>query len=219
MNELTPIGMRHIPELFRRYGRPKRFAAGEQIFMKDSPAEEIYFLEKGKVRAYLLYPDGTERTLCYVEKGNLVGEEVVAQTPVRIVCADASTDILMYGMDAQMLFQICLDGAESLPELMALFMKKIELLSSWIFYGQFVRNDAKLACFLYSNTADRGEVQYTQEQMAAVTGMSRVSVSNCLRMFSEKGLIQQTYKRVLVLDRAGLRTLFDGRVFYNGTDE
>ena len=70
-------GMRYLPEMFRRCGSLRRFAAGDQIFQKDAPAGEIYYLERGKVRAYLLYPDGTERTLCFVERGNLVGEEAV----------------------------------------------------------------------------------------------------------------------------------------------
>ena len=214
MKQIAMAGTGYIPAFFRRFGRPKRLSAGEQIFMKDTEAEEIYFLDQGKVRAYLLYPDGTERTLCFVERGNLVGEEAVARPPVRIVCADAATDVLFYAMDGQTLIRNCLDVPEGLPELLALFMKKIELLSSWIFYAQFTRNEEKLACFLYSNTGRSAEVHYTQEQIAAVTGMSRVSVSNCLRAFSESGLIQQQYKKVIVLDRPGLRELFAGQVFY-----
>lgn len=214
VKERAPFGIQHIPALFRQHGRLRRFSAGQQIFLKDSPAEEIYYLERGKVRAYLLYPDGMERTLCFVERGNLVGEEAVARPPVRIVCADAVTDLMMYGMDVNMLLRECVIDPNSLPELMALFMKKIELLSSWIFYAQFTQNSAKLACFLYSNTERCMEVLYTQEQIAAVTGMSRVSVSNCLREFAKKGLITQAYKRIRVLNRHGLRQLFGDRAFY-----
>lgn len=214
MKERTPAGMQYIPAMFRQHGSPRRFSAGEQIFLKDTPAKEIYYLERGKVRAYLLYPDGTERTLCFVERGNLVGEEAVGCPPVRIVCADAATDLLMYVMSAEALLACCAAEAGSLPELMALFMKKIELLSSWIFYAQFTRNEAKLACFLYSNTKDRPEVQYTQEQIGSVTGMSRVSVSNCLRDFQRSGLVQVSYKRIRVLNRNGLRGLFGEQDFY-----
>lgn len=214
MNETPPAGMKHLPALFRQYGRPRRFPAGAQIIQKDAPAEEIFYLERGKVRAYLLYPDGSERTLCFVERGNLVGEEAVARPPVRIVCADAATELLMYSMSADQLIGGCMERGERLPELLALFMKKIQLLSSWIFYAQFTRNEAKLACFLYSNTQACPEVYYTQEQMAAVTGMSRVSVSNCLRQLARQGLVRQSYRQVRVLDRPGLRKLFGQQEFY-----
>lgn len=206
--------MRRIPALFHEHGRLRRVCAGEQLFLKDEAAENIYFLERGKVRAYLLYPDGTERTLCFVERGNLVGEEVVARPPVRIVCADASTDLTLYAIDAATLLGGCGQDPEGLAELMALFMKKIQILSSWIFYAQFTCNSAKLACFLYSNTGERSQVRYTQEQMAAVTGMSRVSVSKCLRDFAAQGLVAPGYRHLRVLDRPGLRRLFGEREFY-----
>ena len=186
--------MRYIPDLFRQYGLPRRFCAGQQIFLKDSPAQELYFLERGKVRAYLLYPDGIERTLCFVEKGNLVGEEAVGRPAVRIVCADAAADSLMYSMDLDTLLRACAAERENWAELLALFMKKIELLSSWIFYAQFIQNSAKLACFLFSNTGNAHTVvRYTQEQIAAVTGMSRVSVSNLIRKFEEERSWQTEY--------------------------
>lgn len=204
--------MHHIPALFLQNGTPRSFSAGQQIFLKDAPAGEIYYLKEGRVRAYLLYPDGSERTLCFVEHGNLVGEEAVAQPPLRIVCVDAVTDLLMYSMDAGSLLAACAADPDSLPELMALFMKKIELLSSWIFYAQFTQNSAKLACMLYSS-AD-GQIHYTQEQIAAVTGMSRVSVSNCLKKFEVEGLIHRSYKHIRVLDRPGLRKLFGEKEFY-----
>lgn len=214
MEAKTPAGMQYLPRMFRDHGRVRRFTAGSQIFQKDDPAGEIYYLERGKVRAYLLYPDGTERTLCFVERGNLVGEEAVSQPSARIVCADAATDLVMYAMEGKALLTCCAQETGSLPELTTLFMKKIHLLSSWIFYAQFTRNEAKLACFLYSNTQDRQEVRYTQEQIGSVTGMSRVSVSNCLRDLQQRDFVRVAYKRIWVLDRAGLRALFGEQDFY-----
>ena len=215
MGEREVSAMHYIPALFRQYGSLRRFCAGQQIFLKDSPAQELYFLERGKVRAYLLYPDGMERTLCFVERGNLIGEEAVGRPAVRIVCADAATDLVMYSMDLDTLLRACAAERENWAELLALFMKKIELLSSWIFYAQFIQNSAKLACFLFSNTEEtRTAVHYTQEQIAAVTGMSRVSVSNLIRKFSEEGLVSQGYRSIRVLDRERLRALFGKQEFY-----
>lgn len=150
-----------------------------------------------------------------MEKGNLVGEEAVGRPAVRIVCADAAADSLMYSMDLDTLLRACAAERENWAELLALFMKKIELLSSWIFYAQFIQNSAKLACFLFSNTGNAHTVvRYTQEQIAAVTGMSRVSVSNLIRKFEEEGLVCQGYRSIRVLDRERLRALFGKREFY-----
>lgn len=205
--------VRQIPELFRKYGTVRRYSAGQQIFLKGMIAEEIYFLEQGKVRAYLLYPDGTERTLCFIERGNLVGEEAVGTPPRRIVCADAAADLLMYGMHAQTLLQAAGQVPACIPELLPLFMKKIEVLSNWIFYAQFTQNNAKLACFLYSNTDGSGKVHYTQEQIAAVTGMSRPSVSQGLKLLEGRGLLKRGYRVIRVEKRSELLEYFDHRDF------
>lgn len=210
---MESIMTRQIPQLFREYGTVRRYFAGQQLFLKGMDAEEIYFLERGKVRAYILYPDGTERTLCFVERGNLVGEEAVGIPPIRIVCADAAEDLLMYGMHAQTLLQIAGQVPACLPELLPLFMKKIEVLSNWIFYAQFTQNNAKLACFLYSNADGGGRVRYTQEQIAAVTGMSRPSVSKGLKLLESRGLLRRGYRVIQVERRGELLEYFDHRNF------
>ena len=158
--------MREIRSLFLSNGRCCRFSAGEQIWVKDSEARVLYYLERGKVRAYYIYPDGTDRTLCFVGRGNLVGEEVMAHPPLRIDYVDAVTDVLLYSLDHDTLMALLLQSPAALDGLMALFVKKIELLCSWIFYAQFRQNSEKLACFLYYSTKDGPRVDYTQQQIA-----------------------------------------------------
>ena len=97
---------------------------------------------------------------------------------------------------------------------MEFFMKKISLLSSRIFYAQFMKNEEKLACLLYSETADASCVSYTHEQIAAVTGMSRVSATKIMNGFSEQGLITQEYRKIRVTDRPGLLAIFRAKEFY-----
>ncbi|MBQ9330588.1 MAG: Crp/Fnr family transcriptional regulator [Oscillibacter sp.] len=205
--------IREIRSLFLSNGRCCRFSAGEQIWVKDSEAGVLYYLERGKVRAYYIYPDGTDRTLCFVGRGNLVGEEVMAHPPLRIDYVDAVTDVLLYSLDHDTLMALLLQSPAALDGLMALFMKKIELLCSWIFYAQFRQNSEKLACFLYYSTKDGPRVDYTQQQIADVTGMTRVSVSNGLRQLAEQGVIALAYKKIRVLDRQALRERFGGLEF------
>ena len=213
MAEIPTTRNTQLAELFRRFGTRRRIPAGRILFMKGDPASEIYYLEKGRVRAYLLYPDGEERTLCYVEQGNLAGEEVVASPPRRIVCADAVSDLTVIAMSGAVLQQHCFEDHDLFRELMALFMQKIELLSNWIFYGQFSHNDARLACFLYDQS-DRGMgISFTQEQIAVVTGMSRVSVSKLLHRFEADGLIETGYGSVRVIRRDDLKDYFYGQEF------
>ena len=208
---------KRVPHLFRdafrRYGSVKRFAAKEQIFWKDDPADKTYYLARGRVRAFLLYPDGVERTLCYVDRDSLVGEEALAQPAKRIVCADAATELEMYAMDGAQLRQLCADQPQLQQELMTFYVQKISLLCQWIFYAQFSHSSAKLACLLYTGTEKGTDVHYTQEQIAQVTGMSRMSVSSALKKLSEAGLTEAHYGHIRVLQREKLKDYFDSRIY------
>lgn len=205
--------MKEIRSLFLTHGRLCRFSAGEQIWIKDSEAKVLYYLERGKVRAYYIYPDGSDRTLCFVGRGNLVGEEVMGRPPLRIDYVDATTDVIMYSLDHDTLMQEIIKRPAALDGLLALFMRKIELLCSWIFYAQFRQNSEKLASFLYYSTKSHLGVAYTQQQIADVTGMTRVSVSNGLRKLADQGVIELAYKKIKVLDRKALWEMFGGLEF------
>ena len=98
-------------------------------------------------------------------------------------------------------------------ELIALYMQKIELLTNWIFYGQFSNNRARIACFLYDHSEEGRRVDYTQEEIAAVTGMSRVSVSKCLRLFTDEGFIEKKYGYLRVISRDSLKEYFYDQEF------
>ena len=203
----------NLQSAFKKYGQTHNYKAGKQLFMKNDHAREIYFLEKGRVRAYLLYPDGSERTLCYVEHGNLVGEEVVAMPARRIVCADAATDITLTSLSIDSLIMAGRQDESVLHELLSLYMQKIELLSNWIFYGQFSHNEARIACFLYDNSEGGKDISYTQDEIAAVTGMSRVSVSQCLKRFEETGILKKGYGSLKVTKRPALKDYFYNQEF------
>lgn len=213
--EKTRVELQHIPEIFKNKGMKKNFQAGEIIFMKNEPAHSIYYIVEGQVRAFLVYPDGKERTLIYAVKNNVMGEEVFASPPVRIVCTNAITDVKTYRMDSASLLQACMSDPASMQELLSLLMSKITVLHSWIFYTQFVRNEEKIACLLYTLTQqDRDKVNLTHEQIASVTGMSRVTATRVMNGLSEKGFIGQEYKHIRVTDREALKHVFENKEFY-----
>lgn len=206
---------KNIVEIFKNKGTPKNFHAGDIIFLKNEPAHSIYYIMEGQARAFLVYPDGKERTLIYASKHNTMGEEVFAIPPKRLVCANAITELKTYRLNASTLIHACVENPESLQELLALFMKKITLLHSWIFYAQFVKNEEKIACLLYSVASqDNTKVNLTHEQIASVTGMSRVTATRVMNNLSKKGFIIQEYRHIRILNRNGLKNIFENKEFY-----
>lgn len=204
--------MKTLAEIFRSYGTTRNYVKGQQIFAKTQFADEIYYIVSGRIRAYLLYPDGSEHTLCYIGPGNLAGEEVMSQSRMRIVCTDAADDLTVLVLGKDTLVEH-VTSAGCLEELLSLFMKKIEVLSEWIFYGQFNKAEEKVAYFLYSNSQMSEQIQYTQDQIAAVTGLTRASVSSCLKKFAGNNVLRIAYGRIHILNRDGLIEYFGDHAF------
>jgi len=199
-----------IPQIFKNYGTLKRFSSGEIVFVKDEPADFIYYVVKGQARAFFIYPNGEEHNLIYVHENTTCGEEVFAMPPTRIVCCSAITNLITYQITPKMLLQMCLSEKTGINELLSVLMKKITLLHNWIFYAQFIKNEEKLACLLYSYTkVDKDRVILTHEQIAEVTGMSRITTTRILNSFVKKGLISQKYKLILVHNRNELQKIFE----------
>lgn len=72
-----------------------------------------------------------------------------------------------------------------------------------------MEDDKRVAYFLHSCYASTGPViSYTHEQIAAITGMSRVSVTRILKRFREAGILSQEYRRIRILDAQRLSEVF-----------
>ena len=54
----------------------------------------------------------------------------------------------------------------------------------------------------------------THEQIASVTGMSRVTATRVMNSLAEKGFIGQEYKHIRVTDREALKHVFENKEFY-----
>ena len=52
------------------------------------------------------------------------------------------------------------------------------------------------------------------EQIAAITGMSRVSVTRILKQFREAGILRQAYRRIEILDPQRLSEVFDSLGYF-----
>ena len=94
-------------------------------------------------------------------------------------------------------------------DLMAHFVRRITMLSDYICCSHFLEDDKRVAYFLHTCCASSGpSIPYTHEQIAAITGMSRVSVTRILKQFREAGIFRQSYRRIEILAPQRLSEVF-----------
>lgn len=197
-------------DIFKRHGLKKILPAGKLVAERGLPADRVAFIAGGRVRAFCLNSAGDEITLFYIDSGNMICTEALISHPSIITSLDAFTEVELYTMEADQFLNAWFETGHSVKALLAHFVRRILLLSDYLCCAHFTKNKERLAYFLHSARMDAaGSVAYTHKQIAAITGMSTVSVYRILKKLEEDEVIACKYRRIEVIDAGRLKNLFN----------
>ena len=154
-------------------------------------------------------------SLFYLGPGELFGSNALIDHPKVMVSVAAISPAEAYLLSADRFWTHWQESGFPPQDLMAHFIRRITLLSDYICCSHFLEDDKRVAYFLHTCCASSGpSIPYTHEQIAAITGMSRVSVTRILKQFREAGILRQAYRRIEILDQQRLMEVFDGLGYF-----
>ena len=209
-----------IPEelyhCFEAAGYRQHYEANEDIYMQGEDAGRIYFIRKGRVRAYYVTSQGRELTYEIIEKGRIFGESSFLSQCARPVCVAAVTQVELMACDLNQLYVYM----EQYPRLMQIMLQLLSNTCNHLttqlrritLYDRYQR----IASLLLSETAspdyDRGvtssSIPYTQEDLALILNLNRVTVNRVLSEWKKKGIVKASYGQITILKRTSLEALF-----------
>lgn len=202
----------------RSESRTKSFRDKEMIFAPTADPDSVYLLESGLTRIYRLAGPGEEFTLCLVEPGEIFGE------------------LAVLGEDARESFAVALDTSEVLKFTKSLFLnlmqntpgfslaiskqvgrrlERIEVRAEDLIFRSAASRLARTLLLLADDFGrvddDRTiiNVHLTQSEFATLIGSSRPTVNLTMRSFKEKGLIDPSSGRIVVVNRDALQQIAD----------
>ena len=71
-----------IQEALAAGAMPRHFHAGQVIYLEGEPAETMYFLEKGWIKATRMSPEGREQAMLFLRAGDVFGDvALLTDTP------------------------------------------------------------------------------------------------------------------------------------------
>lgn len=207
--------IRIIERIFLQYGTLKSYPANKTIVVKGDVADKIAFIKFGQVRAVVTNPDGDETTLFYLGIGNIFGSDSLVPDPVVVVNVETITPCEIYMLPAKQFLEIWQEHNYPIQELLAHYLKRISLLSDYICCSHFVNAKQRVAYFLHSSARIHGPViSLTNEQIAAITGVNRISVNRILNSFAQEKIVQLEYKKIIILDEQQLIYIFNGLGYF-----
>lgn len=93
-------------DIFLSYGSKRYLEKNSYLLERGSPANELWYITQGTVRAFCTGYDGEDITLFYISENNIIYLESLIPNSVIIQDAQAITPITFYALSSEKFFQI-----------------------------------------------------------------------------------------------------------------
>jgi CRP-like cAMP-binding protein len=193
----------------------KTYAAGELVYTPHQPLETLFILKKGRIRIFLVSPDGRALTTAIIEPGTIFGEMVIVGQQMHDNFAEALDDVVVCVMTKADVRRLLLGDpriSARISETLGRRIGELERKLSDAVFKSVPERVAGALVTLASATSGRPlgrcvQVKLTHEQLAALAATSRETTTKTLGEFADRGLIALGRGRITVLDRDRLRLL------------
>ena len=206
---LQSLPNQHIKDIFLARGQARSCTAGQLLLEKGEPVTRVGFITEGHARTFVTNAQGDEVTLFYLGPDNIIGSEAFTSLTTVRVNVEAISPVTLYTMAPEEFLQTWQAQGLPLQDLLGQFVSRIMMLSDYICCAHLKENHKRIAYFLHSEFDRSGDsLPYSNEQIAAITGINRVSVNRILNQFSREGAIALEYRRIRILDAEKLLAVF-----------
>ncbi|ACO84367.1 Crp/Fnr family transcriptional regulator [Clostridium botulinum] len=200
-------------KIFEEAGTIKKYNKDEIIYFQEDVAENFYLIKSGRVRMFLISPEGTELTIEILRKGKLFGESSCFSYGSRLTSVSAATDVELISVSLENLYPYLTKYPELMVQMFHLMSLTMKNLSIQVSNMAFLPAEKKLAQLLVrlgahfkKNKNDKYYIiDYSHEEIAQLIGSCRVTVTKILNSFQEKGMISLGYKKIKIIDEKGLK--------------
>lgn len=196
-------------EAIKRHVFEKSADRGELILLEEEPAEAIYFVASGAVKAFKTSTEGKEQVLCILRPGESFNDVPVfdgGPNPASVMAMSPGT---LYGIsktDMQTILReypgIAINIIKVLAERVRHFVSLVEDLS----FRHVIGRIAKLL-LEYTGNGASPRPRLTQQDMAAMVGTAREVVGRSLKTLEEEGAIRMERHRIVITDKETLKEM------------
>ncbi len=186
---------------------PKIYLPGEIVYNQDDPADTVCYLDSGCALAYAILPDGKEKNVSFNWSGQFIGQAAFNENDTNraYVIADQRSSISYY---KRPVLYDCMQTFPSMKdEIIVNLSRDIGQLLEKVADSALPSTEVRIARFICRRMA-KGQCEYrgafpalnfTQDCIADVVGVSRSAVSDALTYFKRCGWISTGYGHITIL--------------------
>lgn len=192
------------------------YRARQVVFLPGDRALGVHFLASGRVKVSKVTRDGKELTLAYRTAGDFFGETSLLEGGPREEMVEAMEVTSTVEVESGALDRLLASNAGVGHRFLRTLIARRRELEAKVELLVFKDVGSKLAELLLRLGSEHGiehkrglvlGLKITHQEMANLIGSTRETVSLTLSQFKRKGLIQSEGRKVILVDREGLRSL------------
>ena len=179
-----------------RGGTTKEYRKKQIIFSQGSPADAVFYIEKGKVKLTVLSTRGKEAVVAILDAGDFFGEGSLAGQPLRMATATSMTECSILRVQKETMMRM-LHNERQLSELfMSYLLSRNARIEEDLVDQLFNSSEKRLARILLLLTRFGKDGQHehivpriSQETLAEMVGTTRSRVSFFMNKFRRLGFV------------------------------
>lgn len=202
---ITPESAPISPEI-RKYGEQRSMAAGAQLYNIGDTLTHLHYILEGELALSAISPDGNERICMIIRKNMFYGEahlykefptlfRVFATSPVSLLCFPLATARSL--IDGSPEFRMSLLNGQA-QKIVSMTGELVSLMSHTP--EERVLNCLRDMAETVPLRDGEKEIRASQQEIARMLGMHRVTVNKALAVLKQRGSIRYGRGRVTLLN-------------------
>jgi len=211
------IGERNVTKIFGRLAEQNKqvgesltvrsFKAGDVVARSEEMARSLFLVTSGRVQLYRMTREGRRFVIATVGPGSLFGEDSLLSEDGPDSYAVALEPGTLWVMPRQEAVEISSTDAMFGFGLMQAMGQRLIEAENRLERLAYSTISARLAALLLELAGEHSEniVQATHQELADMLGTWRETISKTLQDFRERGLIASGRRKLVLLDKEGLK--------------
>jgi CRP-like cAMP-binding protein len=198
----------------------KEVTAGQPIYRANDVGADLCGVVDGTVEIYSRYGAGDNPMLHLSHEGAWIGYgSALRGQPARIT-AVARTQVLLACTPWRAIQELLRDRPEWWQFVARACLEYGDIGVAAYADSLIPHSDRRLACTLLRiaglqfprrSRPRQRSIPITQDELATLVSVSRTTLLQLMRRFEDRGLVEQAYRAVRIVDAAGLEEIYEGR--------
>jgi CRP/FNR family cyclic AMP-dependent transcriptional regulator len=179
----------------------KRIEKGETLLAQGDQSEYMYFIVSGSVKVYKKSTNNKEQILNITTVGESLNDVSTFDGGGSAANMLAMTPVQLYAIKKHDMEKLFLENPRIARNVAGVLASRVRRDSSLVEVLSFSQVNSRLARLILKQSMATGNQvlpNFTQQDLAAMVGTSRVVVNRALRSLEEKGAIRLSRRRIII---------------------